>query len=262
MGTAEDDELRRLSARAYGPDADIHHDPEAMARLHHLLDGRRERTRDTVDPAAPVAVADAPATVPDRALDPAPGSGPVAPEPAQGTPWIRDFVGSARGRYTLLWAATLVAVLAVAGAAVTVAERVQSAPLAPEAVQVARLSPDPMPAELAGIFGPTGADGATARAFDVFEGLRVVVTPDGSVFGDSDYGGRCLLVMSVRTFEAATENSLPGQMWMDCSAGAFPAAVDLLVPDAPEFAESSSVGRALQFVYDDDHDEVVVFAEP
>lgn len=254
MDIAEDDELRRLSARAYGPDADIHSDPEAMARLHHLLDGRRERTRDAVDPAAPVVVADAPMATAESAR--------VVPEPEQRTPWIRDVVRSARGRHTLMWAATLVAVLAVAGAAVTVVERVQSAPLAPEAVQVARLSPDPMPAKLAGVFGPTEVDGTTARAFDAFEGFRIVVTPDASVFGDSDYTGRCLLVMSESTFESATENSLGGQMWMDCSVGGFPATVQMRVPGSVEATNSQHVGRALQFVYDDDHDEVVVFAEP
>lgn len=42
------DELRTLRARAYGPDADIHDDPAALARLHEL----EERARITARPAA------------------------------------------------------------------------------------------------------------------------------------------------------------------------------------------------------------------
>ncbi|WP_160150865.1 hypothetical protein [Microbacterium timonense] len=91
-----DDELRALRARAYGPDADIHDDPVAMARLHELETLARERTpapsvpppQTPMDADAPRAAADTPETggVPAPAI---PGRGevaPPAPSPAGGPP--------------------------------------------------------------------------------------------------------------------------------------------------------------------------------
>lgn len=248
------DELRSLRRRAYGPDADIHDDPVALARLQQLEAAQRAaaapadaepspsaETDERVDAAAstpPDAEADAAggaeASEP-AAADDAPGfrapqeDGIPSPdaetdEPEQTRPWWR--------RQRVLWAGSLVlAVLLGVGLTLSV-QSITSG-------KVATLGVDEDGEWPTQSFGdkPPGA-----QQFDEFHGLTVFGLSQG--FG----GGVDQVCLSVQSTPDGSGNI---GAW-GCGTVDFPAAASLIVTEtAPrELREAFAVGTALQFVLD------------
>ncbi|WP_438353028.1 hypothetical protein [Microbacterium sp. CJ88] len=269
MTATELEELRVLRERAYGPDADIHDDADALQRLRQLEESARPSVEAT--PSAPE-----PATTPDEAADTsstedATGVPEVAgeedeasapPVPARRLARAIAFARSTRGGRILAGAAILVVVLVVAATALTVVQRVQTAPLAPNAEQVVRLGVD---ANFAAPKFLDGArpDGGQLLGYREYGGLRAVLIPHGGFW----YGpgtGVCVVVMQAADVAASTDNSFPGSIWGGCAAGAFPATAQFVVTaDASEEVRSMfPIGTALQFIYDNNTGEVVLFRLP
>jgi hypothetical protein len=147
MGVAVDEELARLRARAYGPDADIHTDPPALARLRELeqraneqrgsvpqwssaqREGAGSAASDTHPDGIELAFGDlpsagAPAGVDATAAEDA-GDASGRDQPVAGVPLVAPSfpTGSSSGavlgrRVRTAWAVSLVAAVA-AGAALT-----------------------------------------------------------------------------------------------------------------------------------------------
>ena len=182
MRPADEEELRRLRARAYGPDADIHDDPAAVERLRQLEP--HAAPAEPVPhpaPATPSGSSDAPrAGVPDptltaaasdldaphdqrRAHEPTEASGPArasAPSAERSTrrPWL----------VPAMWAASL-GVTAVVAATAALAGAPPAPPFgAGDAEQVVVLEPDPdfaWPEMFGGRqYGAQGFEGARGRS--------------------------------------------------------------------------------------------------
>ena len=250
MGPLEEDELRRLRARAYGPAADIDRDPSAMARLAEL---------ETV--AGTGAGQDVPALGSDRVKPPrshpaphradrvtdAPPSEAVAPH-ADG-----DAVSSAsspdrrrRPRWLVpgLWAASL-AVTAIIAAIVTSTASVPPVTAPEGGTPVALLAPDP--GFSSDVFGTRGYG---AQGFENFHGLTPIVTDGRSA---SSFGTDSCLIIVPSGVAAGDDSIYTGRWRTGCAAGPIPASVamdlDSTVPAETSAAYPDSV---LLFVYDDD----------
>ena len=250
MGPLEEDELRGLRARAYGPSADIDRDPAAMARLAELE--------------AATGTGDAPhRPAPDRDRNDSPGPRPVAPTHApmtDATPVAEmapaadgDAAGSApspdlrrRPRWLVpaLWAASLVAT-AVITAIVTSTASVPPATAPEGGTLVAVLAPDP--SFSSDIFGTRGYG---AQGFEDFHGLTPIAVDDrwAASFGTDS----CLMI--VASGVAAGDDSIYTGRWRTgCAAGPVPASVamdlDSTVPAETSAAYADSV---LLFVLDGD----------
>lgn len=252
-------ELRMLRERAYGPSADIHDDPIALARL-------RELEEASVAQAAARAAEDAALRYPgtavvaeDEAPDPAPGPAEATdpepdadvglaadPEPGSDQDQAPHAVPAKLGRRrSWLWAASLVvAGLAGAGAAVAVAET------HPGRVAVLAQAPDSeWPSEF---FGDQPQSGS--RVFEGFLGLSVVIVPDawGAIAAPE-----CLFVLQA-------EGPSPGSgsiLSTGCAAGEFDMTASFAVTSSmPEqLREQYPVGTALEFIVEGA--EVFVFAK-
>lgn len=264
---SRDDELRALRERAYGPDADIHADPVALARLQELEATRRvaaspvsapepaplEETGEdaaalTTSQAGDVVAGDAagggpyeasPAPAADGQDAPlAPGDGILSPDaepddPAPARPWWR--------RRGAVWAGSLVVALLL-GVGLTLAVQAMTSG------KVATLAVDPDGEWPTQSFGdrPPGA-----LQFDVFHGLTVFGLGQG-------YGGGvdqvCLSVQS--TPDGASTVGAWG-----CGTVDFPATASLVVTaNAPkELRDAFPVGTSLQFVLDGE--QVHVYAK-
>ena len=106
------------------------------------------------------------------------------------------------------------------------------------------------------IFGTTSPEHI---GFQEFYGLTVVATP-GSWMGGYDPDGRCLLLLRTADIDD-DQQVVNGPIFNDCSAGTFPATVEIVVNrDVPqELRDRFSDGTALQFVLDGDR--VGVFSD-
>lgn len=250
------DELQSLRRRAYGPDADIHDDPVALARLQQLEAQQRAATAPVDDEPSPLAVFDETGALP-RAADtaeadrdepaagepesPAAGDAPddrTAPEdgilspdaasgePERPRPWWR--------RQRVVWAGSLVIALLL-GVGLTLS--VQSI----TAGKVATLGVDRDGEWPTQSFGdkPPGA-----QQFDEFHGLTVVGLSQGLGGGVDQV---CLSVQS------APDGSGNIGAW-GCGTVDFPAAASLIVTETapPELLDAFAPGTALQFVLDGD----------
>ncbi|CAL4861180.1 hypothetical protein [Microbacterium sp. MM2322] len=242
MGIPISDELRALRARAYGPAADIHLDPEAMRRLAELEEAGRPAAVREIPLVPPV---EEPVREEDAAASPS-EPGVVPPAEAEPAFWRRPRVRTA------VWtAAVVVAALFGAGLAYSV---VAMTPVSTSsgADQIATLSPSVTPQIPPGYFG-WEEDGL---AFE-YEGLTVVQTPYGFYSGSAE-GASCIRVFETRLIpdpEEFTDTdgwSYEGNLWGGCAVGAFPAsaAVPLTGEGAPE--ADLPDGRAIQFVLDGD----------
>lgn len=219
MGDHLDDELAALRARAYGPDADIHTDPEAVARLRALEHDAR-RAPD----AAPASPAPAPPALPASSfvapgppppLPDAPGSSAATPSFPRATEVAAESSRpriQGRRRVPLLLAC---AITAVAAAAVTVPLTLWASGLADRPYAVLNPSDDD-PDEM--FFSP---DSSSVR-FDDFLGIRVSV-------GELDYleGERCMLVDPDPRGRNDDGSSTRGS----CSPAGFGAVVDIPAVD-------------------------------
>ena len=257
MSRLADEEFQALRRRAYGPSADIHLDPSALARLRELEGASRPNPLPRLDPENPVET--------ERQF-PLELQIPVNEElERRGNERLRRFM--LRGRLALrrlarIRRSTVVIVLglAVTATATIVAlilvQRVQADPLLVGAEQVARLSVDSS-FEVPGVFGPNGA-----QAYQEFHGFRPIVN-DGTRYG-GNAGDSCMNVFSSADLATATANSFSGFALGACEAGAFPAAVQFRpdgqgAPNEKELQSAFPDATAIQFVYDKVHNEVVVF---
>ncbi len=234
------DELNELRKRAYGPDSDIHIDPEALQRLRELEDGAAQRD------AGPAAVEPSPEPVHAPAQ---PGEQVESANPNPRSDLLQRI--SQVRRSTVLIALGFAAIAGVIAASFILVQRVQSDPLQVGAEQVARLTVDP-DYQIPRFFY------SDRQAFREFYGLRVVVTGGGTV-------DRCLNIYADADITDPSSSSFTGgALRGGCAAGSFPAMtqfrVDALsLPD--ELRTAFATSQALQFVYDDVNNEVVVFSE-
>jgi hypothetical protein len=253
---AVDNELENLRRRAYGPQADIHLDANALERLRQL-----ESERSPVPPVELDELAAAPeeSVAPDHAegVDEPPAAEIVTlSAPRRWWLWI-----SGLRRSTVLIALGVVIVGVVIAVVLTVAQRVQTDPLQVGASQVARLSID------SGYLIPTvfgGSEDGTsqnAHAYQQFHGMRELVWKvDPGAGLPKTY---CLSIYPQADVTDATSNSFSGQVFQGCAAGKFPAMAQFEMGTGglpKELHSAFSTKTALQFVYDEAHHEVVVFA--
>lgn len=243
------EELRLLRSRAYGPAADIHSDPQALARLAELERAHREVTRApgpaTVDPAPPPQ----PLSPGPRTASGASDAAPTAPAPAETPP---DAPTPARRRTrpmsaprwaAILWPVSLIAALALGAAATSAAMPLVSREGA--ITQVSTLAVDPDFEWPENFLGPS--DGTSG--YEDFLGLTAMTTTGGQ--WQPEGTDACILLMA--TDELDTDgSSFSGRIYNGCGAGAFPATVVLTVDESMPAALQSRfpVGTALQFVFD------------
>lgn len=239
MESATRQELEELRVRAYGPAADIHTDPDALARLHELEQrGAPIIETPVVEDPPPIDDTDtAPAEV-DEAV-----SAPET-EPANApSPW------RVSRRIGVIWVASIVAVAGVTYAFASIS------PVSPAtgARQVATLEPDPA-FEMPAYFG--GSQEATG--FDDFYGLTAFDGGEG-FFGYGPHQ-RCFAVAMTSDLDPESDG-INGPIFSGCSAGAFPATIQLAVDGSmPEaLREQFPEGSAIQFVLDGDR--VGVFSD-
>ncbi len=149
------------------------------------------------------------------------------------------------------------AVVLVAAAIVSLVlvQRVQTDPLQVGASQVARSSADSQfdtPADLS-------LEGRGVLAYEPFYGLRTVVEAPSGVGSDDE----CMTIYQPELLDTSDGGYYySGELFLRaCAAGVFPAAVTFTVPDeSPEaLRDAYPVGTPLQFVYDRNDREVVVF---
>ncbi|MFH8251200.1 hypothetical protein ACH3VR_12590 [Microbacterium sp. B2969] len=234
-------ELRRLRARAYGPAPDIHGDPAALRRLEEL----EARNRQVASvPADEAPVSDAPPSEPEP--------GPALEEHAEPAEPSRGF----RRWMPWLWLASLVTVGVLAAAWTFATAIVWFAPLQRDAAiaQVAVLTVDEA-FDAPAVFGSPVADRV---GFQDFDGLTAM-TAEGGVMG-AGADDTCLVVVPTASIDTEAD-IYNGPIFVGCSAGAFPATVELLVThDQPEgIRDRFPAGTALQFVLDGER--VVVFSD-
>ncbi len=228
-------ELRMLQARAYGPEADIHTDPAALARL-------RELEAALAPPPAPPRPAAPRAAFP--AAPPAPGAtGPPVFAEETAMP-AAPPMSPARPRRWLVpvWAGSLLVALVVGALAAGASMRLFARDGTGE--QIATLQPDP------GFVAPAFfGDSEDIVAFDDFHGLTALIAPYGVWGGDSPDG--CIVVVQTEGLERH-DQGIEGPVYSDCPAGAFPAAVQLTIDESSPQASRArfAEGTALQFVYD------------
>lgn len=253
---ANDDEFSELRKRAYGPDADIHDDPGALGRLRDLEGGER---RDEIPPQPDVhsnliVEQDGPSSLVED--EPHVGSG----ERIQ--VWLARayrIVRQVRRSSVLIGVGVAVVTMSLLTAMILV-QRVQGDPLQVGATQVARLSLDTS-YEIPPFFSDGSDD---VLGFEQFHGLRTVVSKTGFFAMGGSQDGGCLSIFSEADMLKARSGSFSGFAVGGCAAGRFPAIVQFM-PDtegSPEELRSVFPSpTALQWVYDQANNEVVVFAE-
>lgn len=241
MPIDEEAELAQLRRRAYAPNPDIASDPDALRRLIEL----EERAGATEVEPAPDEQHDSRIDEPE----PQPDADPAPPR----------FTVPRPRRSTVILLGAAVLVVAILATALTLVQRVQTDPLQTGATQIARLGADPdydFPSSLAQ--GVTGE----VTAYAEFEGFRVLTTPS---YRDPQGTARCMTVWQPELLDATGSGfSYDGEYFFMniCGAGVFPPAYTMLLrEESPERAQTSfPAGTALQFVYDEANDEVVVFS--
>jgi len=267
---SSDSELEQLRKRAYGRQADIHLDPDALQRLRELegeqsakqAAGRPEADEptETVQPHEPVV--DEPNA---DGMDISGAETPNAPE-RRPRPTAKAVLMTSVHRLAKLRRSTVVIALAAVAFAVavvvvlTLVQRVQTDPLQAGASQVARLQAD-SGYRVPDAFGGAGTGGANAQAFEAFRGLRVILFSEvhpGAPSGKDV----CIDVYPEAEIDDPSSTSFSGVAFGGCSAGGFPAIAQFNTQgqDLPT-ATLNAVApwTSLQFVYDERDDEVVVF---
>lgn len=250
-------ELRRLRARAYGPDADIAADPVAMARLQKLEDAARAQA------AAPPVRANA---EPVRSEAPAPVAAVVpatieaAETEEQADAAEADDLSSDRLRRWSRWSRRRTAVFAAIALVVIVVTAVgatsfvvrRSGYVAP----VAAVLPPAPDRDIPEIFGIT-EDNSTV--FADFAGMTPVAS---EIIWNGEGTRQCLLVAETELLDDGSRNTFPGVVYSSCGAGPFPATVTFSVGfDGPEsLRDRYPAGSSLQFILEDG--AVVVLAAP
>lgn len=268
--TPPTDELAALRARAYGPAADIHDDPDALARLRALEAAARPAppapaTRGEEGPGDPARLVKRDESAAGGAAGSDPGA-PAVPDTRRSAALDAASPDGSAGQastvaprsprripraWLVVWAASIALVAVVTGAIVFSLASIRPVSAATGATQVATLDEPMNEADVAWLKRMFG--GNETVAFE-YLGLAVALTPLG-IFGSAE--GPCLTVSSISDFSETDDGggySYTGQMYNGCGAGSFPAAAQLVVgPGSPdELRERFPDGTALSFVADGD----------
>lgn len=235
-----DDELNRLRARAYGPDADIADDPAAVRRLAELEARQREAAES-----AERAESEQPGPEEKTGSD---GEGDAGENPQHD----REERDAARPPSRIvrwlpaLWAVSLLVVAAVAATMTFISTAAVLTPV-PDAqarqVAVIELGSDYLAPRFLGM-----EQRGDSRGERDWYGLTILVVR-GTWYGDTE--DECLVVMRQADVDPNAE-SLSGPLYTGCSAGHLPALLQLRVNDAmpQELLEKFPVGTGLRFVLD------------
>jgi hypothetical protein len=253
---AGSEELSLLRLRAYGPDADIHVDPAALARLHELEGKERSGgaappddavTRHAAAPAAdgePLPTGRAAEAAPETSVHPSRDPDPAEEDAPEARP-VRHPLSAWLPKRRGWWAASLV-VAAAAGVAITLATTPVVARTG-DGREVAVLAEDP------GFERPDflGVAPESLRGFEEFLGLTVFTSKEEWIGGGTD---ECLLVV------APASEGQQRQFFLGCGVGAFSASVQFRVqPGMPEeLRERYPEGTPLQFLRDGGEVRVLV----
>ena len=244
-----DDELQRLRARAYGPDADIASDPEALRRLAELEARQREASEPEPPPRSTAGEEPAggdPAEAESAAQAPAPEKMDAAPSPRRIGRWLPG-----------LWAASLLLVAAIAAAMTFTTTTALLRPVSTgDTRQVATidLGSDFLAPRYLGL-----EQRADSRGHRDWYGLTILVVR-GTWYGDTD--DECLVIMRQADVDPNSD-SLAGPMFTGCGAGGLPAVLQLRVNNAmpDELREQFPVGTGLRFVLDGSRVGVFIAAD-
>ena len=255
-----DDELRALRERAYGPGADIHDDPVALARLDELersVSAERPRAvgtshdqthpgEDDARTAADGAFDDGRAGPSDDPVDPrddavrssgepAPPTDPSPTDPSPTEPATGRPASRLSRRTKGIWAASVVVAL-IAGAALTMAT---TAAADGRVAVLAEADPDEWPVDF------FGEPQEGSRVFEEFLGLRVLMVPNA--WGSTRYGINCVFVTKVGDSEAGSPGDL---ITTGCGEGRYPPSAAFPVTDASPDAlrERFPIGTSLRVV--------------
>lgn len=270
MNAANEAELRELRARAYGPKADITNDRAAIRRLRELEAARRAETSGAMAEPASDGEADASPvgppptdTVPTGDAPPAAGGEPEWWNPGENTE-EGDRVGptaSAPRRRRVLWALSVIASAAVAAGITYALTGVAPVSASSGVPQTTTLHPT------SATLVPQGFVGAVENTpvYDLY-GLTLFLGEDG--FGaPAGSGDACLVAVSTTDVPAiesydGSSWSVNGPVYSSCSAGAFPATIEIpLLGEVPAALGARFSGsRAIQFVLDGDRVGVFVDA--
>ncbi|MFJ6651741.1 hypothetical protein ACIQLJ_02965 [Microbacterium sp. NPDC091313] len=241
----DDEELRMLRARAYGPSADIHLDGAALRRLRELEAAAAPAARpDAPRPAAPSAPMTDP---PDPA---APEDDRTADEEEPATTAGRP---RARFRRGLVAGAASVALLVSAGigAAVNAALSPQHPTPGVELVRTVGIDPD---FSWPSFFPEPGS--LRAIGFSDLAGITVVAIPPSSAAAR----GWCIFTYETARLDP-TSDAYEGDTEQACEGRPFPASVVIDLDRAPRsLREAFPDDSALQLVLDAEQREVLVYA--
>lgn len=235
------EELRRLRARAYGPDADISTDPGALQRLAELEEQQRREMPRPLVRAQEIEAAEIVAAEPDDAPVPEAVADAEADEdlPRRGRP-IRSR------RVFWLWGVSLALVAALSSALTVVSVAILPVQTSAGVPQVATLKPEAGRA-IPGIFGPASSDG---RAYPDFYGMSAFVAY--AQFGPDGERNPCIFLTPTATIDELDSGGYSGFSQAGCGAGAFPATMQFVVnstvPDT--FVARFPLGTSVQFVFD------------
>lgn len=247
-------ELERLRARAYGPQADITDDLDAVERLRELEELERSSLVRPSSPEPPLAPPDAEIIAP-VADDETAGEDAEEDADAGTTPARRPLLRSRRR----VWVAAvgIAAALAVTSAATAAGVSFTAVDRTSGIAQTDALTADP-DAEL-GTAGYLGFDPSQTRGYADYYGLTVF---QGRTQIDSEGNdAECLVVLDTENLrDGEGGRAGTGVRTGACGAGPFPASVEFIVTTSfPEaFRARYPVGSAVQFVLDGD--DVGVFA--
>ena len=252
MTAAEERELEALRERVYGPNGGLA-DDQAISRLRQLEEARRPTVPRRVE-----------VDVMERPSEPVT---PHEPEPEPPPRWET----AARWLLTqlervprlvipiVLAVAALVTLIVVT---VTLVDRLQSEPLVTAAEEVTRLTPDPT-YELPQMFTIGSTGGTDVQAFESFYGLRSIVGVGGVMFGNGS-AEVCLNVFSEADVEDPEADGFSGFILGGCAAPGFPASTQFVaqMDGLPLELRAEFPDSALQFVYDSETNEVIVYESP
>ncbi|MFB4353385.1 hypothetical protein RAC69_09575 [Microbacterium sp. LS_15] len=237
--TDTDAELRALQSRAYGRDADITRDPEAMRRLASLEAQRQPASTSlyaAADPSPDPLIESVPRFAPDADGAPAvlePDSeSMIAPSSA-----LRERFSP---RPRLAWFVAAVAVF-LSAIGVTATAVAMARPAEPGVVATIPVDPE---AKWRDILGSRDEGSAI---FEDFHGVTLIRSMGFA--GPSDSGVGCLIAVSTKALNSASPDAGFGGWGMGCPAGGFPASIQFIVDDGfPDALRARyPTGTALKF---------------